>query len=936
MHEMKLNRQAAVHQSVALAPSKPELVQQLQQLSTDTRQEAALFARMREARKGDPNVWRPRQLSPDIRLDEVYPSKAELIREKAFGKPNVCHSYTVTPAFPQVVLPLFKSGFLGQIDTFRVCKAVKGALTVLNKWRRYHRMDFRPLQLMPFEWEAQAMVNEQKQILREACLFYYDFDVAAVQRYCGGRFTGDHRRVEQILKTLRYVVSDDTFRQLAPGYVDGIPNLLSADVPYAEFHQYAKRGNQKNVAQHPDLVVKAVVKEDARDLSLVVDSQLAPFVPHLGLIALGIATPKHKKPRIYRHGSLALDEKTQPINIIVDIVLSEPEIRYATVLKEHLAYLWRLAGTFPGEPIDGYDDDISGAFPQRIFHPDTARANASIYGQWLIIAIAMHFGGNFCPSSWEPLSWARCEIAKFLYDNAMYHVALNLEVLELIPIREDTPAQHVPKFRPKLDRLNPPILNRQGEPDVEFRMFVDDLLSACIRRKALIQRMIASSVEAAYLLLGYPGPIKDPILPPVMAWDKMEDRPVAPQRVALGALIDTSTLTVSLEDYKVERLVAILNDTWNRQRKMFTVIDAAVLVGNVIAASFFCGWLRWSMHHLMEALKEQLKKNGKRLARTRHFEELLQEPDEAWLDPSSRSFARIRCLNSAFARAVWRDKARTAITRAMYEEIDFLRTQATEHLSGHHRWRRPISHLIPREWDAQLRQDASTTWGAGGFSSALSFWWQTAWEVFSPEVRRRIMILSRGDPDKISINVLELVAVVINFFGACVAYAMTDNKLDWQPKILLEGDNTSANSWFKKFTNLNPGARALTKLLSFAMKHTDVGPEVGHVPGIDNHLADAVSRGDPAITIPEKMGFLTVAGCRSSLQVPMESTSVRLRRFQPAPELLSALESAILQKSSPWLLPPNASSWGRMLPDDSITFTLRKDSWSCQTRNSEV
>jgi hypothetical protein len=112
------------------------------------------------------------------------------------------------------------------------------------------------------------------------------------------------------------------------------------------------------------------------------------------------------------------------------------------------------------------------------------------------------------------------------------------------------------------------------------------------------------------------------------------------------------------------------------------------------------------------------------------------------------------------------------------------------------------------------------------------------------------MIISRGNPNKISINVLELIAVVIICFGACVAYAMPEN----QPKILLEGENTSANSWCKKFTNLNPSARALTKLLSFAIKHTDVGPKVGHIPGILNYLADAVSRGDPAVTIPEKNG----------------------------------------------------------------------------------
>jgi hypothetical protein len=136
-------------------------------------------------------------------------------------------------------------------------------------------------------------------------------------------------------------------------------------------------------------------------------------------------------------------------------------------------------------------------------------------------------------------------------------------------------------------------------------MFIDDLLSACIHRTALIQRMIASSVKAAYILLGYLGPIKDPILPPVMVWDKMEDQPVAPHRVAFGALIDTSTLTVSLEHYKVKGLGAILNGTWNRQRKMFTVIDAAVLDGNVIAAAI-CNFLRREDELMTELLNHKM------------------------------------------------------------------------------------------------------------------------------------------------------------------------------------------------------------------------------------------------------------------------------------------------------------------------------------------
>jgi hypothetical protein len=41
-------------------------------------------------------------------------------------------------------------------------------------------------------------------------------------------------------------------------------------------------------------------KKDPYNLDLVINSQLLPFVPHSGLLALDIATPElHKKPGIY-------------------------------------------------------------------------------------------------------------------------------------------------------------------------------------------------------------------------------------------------------------------------------------------------------------------------------------------------------------------------------------------------------------------------------------------------------------------------------------------------------------------------------------------------------------------------------------------------------------------------------------------------------------
>ena len=119
-------------------------------------------------------------------------------------------------------------------------------------------------------------------------------------------------------------------------------------------------------------------------------------------------------------------------------------------------------------------------------------------------------------------------------------------------------------------------------------MFVDDLLTATARTKGNTDKLLASSIESVYLLIGYPGPIQDPTLPPTMAWDKMVDRPVGPMRVSLGIKFKTPRLVISIEDYKVQRFLERLQSTWAEKRKAFTAIDAAILIVNAVACTQVC------------------------------------------------------------------------------------------------------------------------------------------------------------------------------------------------------------------------------------------------------------------------------------------------------------------------------------------------------------
>ena len=112
-------------------------------------------------------------------------------------------------------------------------------------------------------------------------------------------------------------------------------------------------------------------------------------------------------------------------------------------------------------------------------------------------------------------------------------------------------------------------------------MFVNDLLSAIPRQEKNTRHFIASSIESVYVLIGYPGLIKNSTLPPTMSWDKMIDRTVGPIRDSLGFRFLNRHLEMTIKDYKVARLLELLNSAWLGDIKGFTALMAAVLIGNM-------------------------------------------------------------------------------------------------------------------------------------------------------------------------------------------------------------------------------------------------------------------------------------------------------------------------------------------------------------------
>jgi hypothetical protein len=120
-------------------------------------------------------------------------------------------------------------------------------------------------------------INDQKMYLRMAALYHYDIDVASLQRYCGWRHTGNHRRWPETLYWLKCILNEQEHEELAHGFQHGIPQEIHSNEnnTYTSLQQYINNGNLKSIHDNPTLVSKNFAKEDAREFSMIVPSYLA-------------------------------------------------------------------------------------------------------------------------------------------------------------------------------------------------------------------------------------------------------------------------------------------------------------------------------------------------------------------------------------------------------------------------------------------------------------------------------------------------------------------------------------------------------------------------------------------------------------------------------------------------------------------------------------
>jgi hypothetical protein len=829
------------------------------------------------------------------------PTAVQLQLAEPYGKDTRTQSFYGEIQFRHTLIFVLKSGFLDPIDRSALSSptAYPKAALLCQLLQNHRNVDFTPLRhLIPANLSDPIMMHQWGRMF-SACLLYYNLDIATAIRYCGGAHTGSHRQWPQILQELQQArVEQQVISDLQRIFVCGCPSQVNATSADANFHAYLAYGNHTTVLDDIEATKAAFAKDVRRSYSLPANPHLSYFAYHMHLNPVGMVLPsrpnkKHRpivdcsfRPEVWCH---AVNDWTTTD--------TEPAIHFAGSFRRYLIWIHNLRISYPTSEIFPLDDDVSGAFRHCKFNPNVVGMHTFLLFGYLFFSSGQIFGGNTCPSNFEPIARARQQLAQYLWSQATTHSRVQ-QYLPTVTQASSPTIEEVTQFTPaESDSLNTGVFQADGaRMPPTYDHHVDDNLYADIAE--FLMPTIAASILALYILLGFPTSGNRE----VVSWDKFT-KLLSHKRKCVGWEVDTRRLTVALPADKCEDLRTLLNH-WIQVDK-FTLRDVAILIGHLGNATTVCRWMRTSYFTIQNTLRRKMLQ---RHAQILFYKNRQQRSKQMATKLPSTLLSRLKSLVSReIAQDLWNWKQ--SIPKSTDLHRDLLAIQQSLRTE---QWEIFIPQMIPRDPHFHSVGDASTLAG-GAVSQDLHYWFVVFW---SDRIRAGTK-MSPNHKDYIHINCLEFLVVLLQVVATIVRLESTIPEAlaaRWPtgfpafPVLRSETDNTATKKWTNRVTTTSARAHWLVSLYGRLLQRSRVTVDGDWIAGQDNHVPDYISRPDLNLS-PFMLRQQTFR--KYQWIQPYDF-------FQPSPELCSILASCLFDDL--WEAPPGLpKNLGQFVPGDCTT-----------------
>ena len=868
------------NEAVQLTSGQPNATQIQQASQSQPRMERDYT--LPRTRKGDIGKHSPPSL-PTCNYATPPPTPLELYRRIPQKKNK---NYKAEATLHNALLFLVKEGWLeptaeDTTDHLAILSAMHPDFeATIKNVPEVMKIDFSPLLDEDENYASHTEISKETIRMMDACYVYYGGDFGLVLRYLGGEYSAEWRDVDAVVDAVRPHVSakDLVHIKRILDACEASPFEFNWEESAENKETFIRRGNNPAVKANWPVVKKTAVKE-WRNKNIMIFSRwvlrasaYGHHVPQTIIIKNGNV----EKARLVWDGTTKMYALEVTMNEITSTE-NEPDITFGIALLGFLIWIWNLRITFPDEDIFLAFIDISSCFRYARIFADLVGAFGFMLGPWYIAANAMVFGSVASASSWEPLRRAIAGVAlACFYRKGL--VEKHKKMIDMITwTRESTDG--VRFARATKCSHNKGIINEDGtEQPSPHHIYVDDNMMADIGRR--MPNTLASALEAIYTVMG------EPLLrlrQCAVALDKWLKLQVSYCLVLLGLVINTRTMTVGVTDAYRKEVTDLLVNTWHDGRQAFYVSELEKLVGKLGRLGQAYRPIYHLMPHLYASVAYALRQNHEYLTtHSRQFRKMLKRIKmEATIEQDERE------INFAVKTVAKKTHAVRELYRmppTLIEEIDIIRRILLDpsiRLESH------IGHMVPRDPEIEAGADSCKRAG-GGWSIDLLFWWHL---VYKDEVIRRAYLPNNTKGDYISINVLEMVCVIINFAAAIHTCWVDGTNLADHPVILNWCDSTSACSWVNKKCKSSLIGRALGRLFVGLLMGTDLGIQAEWLPSELNKIADDISR------LKNESGK---SGNYDYSQLLIDHPSLQpCRQFQPSDTLLTMIYDILLKSASP-------------------------------------
>jgi len=293
------------------------------------------------------------------------------------------------------IIKEFRVEFTAQ-DIRNFCLVCKDFASLVSKITRWLTIDFSLLREPRYNYEQQERSDLQCIEMASAAMVHFGLDPGKFVQWMGGEYTGYHRDVKKTLIAFRPHITVEDYNHIERILLDGCPVEFKFTEPLSNKLEMIRHGNSKSFNDHPELVKKAMNKEDRYSHLVPIDDDedICRVSAYLHHTIQTVVMKPGKNDRLVCNGTptlLALDivmNQVTPVNREAPITFGHIKIQlYIDIYSTRIShpYVIILLGMA----------DIKACFCFPRIHPDLTGAFGFIAGGFYNLATAMVFGSYY-------------------------------------------------------------------------------------------------------------------------------------------------------------------------------------------------------------------------------------------------------------------------------------------------------------------------------------------------------------------------------------------------------------------------------------------------------------------------------------------------------------------------------------------------------------